>query len=159
MTMKGGSGSKLNSMLEVDVKMVAMDHHQNHIVLLTDKLDKKVLPIWVGPFEAQAIAMPLQDELSVRPLTHDLIKACCDKLEGSIEKVVITDITPEGTYYAEIYLQHEQHIQIVDSRPSDAIALALRWEAPIFITMKLVEFTLDPDNVVFERPDDEEDFH
>ena len=143
---------------EVDVKMVAMDHQHNHIVLLSDKMDKKVLPIWVGPFEAQAIAMPLHDEMAYRPLTHDLIKSCCDKLEGRLDKVVITDITPEGTYYAELYLEYDNQMQIVDSRPSDAIALALRWEAPIFITMKLIEFTLDPDNVVFEKPDDEE-FH
>jgi len=148
----------LDSLLEVDVKMVAMDQNHNHIVLLSDKTDKKVLPIWIGPFEAQAIAMPLQEEFATRPLTHDLIKSCCDKLEGSVEKVVITDITPEGTYYAEIYLEYDNNVQVVDSRPSDAIALALRWEAPIFITMKLVEFTLDPDNVVFDKSDEDE-FH
>ncbi len=146
----------MSSLVEVDVKLVAMDQNQNHIVLLSDKEDTKVLPIWIGPFEAQAIAMPLQDEFAVRPLTHDLIKSCCDKLEGRIEKIIITDITPEGTYYAEIYLEQGDEARIVDSRPSDAIALALRWGAPIFITMKLVEFTLDPDDVVFEKPDGED---
>ncbi|MFY9115061.1 MAG: bifunctional nuclease family protein [Dethiobacteria bacterium] len=136
--------------------MVAMDQNHNYIVLLTDKEEKLMLPIWVGPYEARAIAMPLENDYPVRPMTHDLIKLCCDKLEGKIEKVVITDITPQGTYYAEIYLAHNDDKKIVDSRPSDAIALALRWGAPIYITMKLVEFTLDPENIIFERPDGED---
>lgn len=144
------------SLLEVDVKMVAMDKSHNYIVLLCDKDEKLILPIWVGPSEARAIAMRLEDDIPERPLIHDLIKVCCDKLKGVIEKVVITDITPEGTYFAEIYLSYRDDTTVVDSRPSDAIALALRWEAPIFITMKLVEFTLDPANVIFERSDGEE---
>lgn len=143
-------------MLEVVVKMVAMDKNHNYIVLLYDIKEKLILPIWVGPFEARAIAMPFQGDSPGRPLTHDLIKVCCDKLEGTIEKVVINDITPEGTYYAQIYLVYKDEIKIVDARPSDAIALALRWQAPIYITMKMVEFTLDPENVVFNMQEGED---
>jgi len=148
----------LSSLVEVNVKFVAMDQNKSHIVLLSDKEDTKVLPIWIGPAEAQAIAMPMQGEFEARPLTHDLIKSCCDKLEGRIEKVVIKDISTEGTYYADIYLEQGGEIRVIDSRPSDAIALALRWDAPIFITMKLVEFTIDPDDVVFDKSD-WEDLH
>ncbi len=148
----------MSTLLEVVVKMVAMDKNQNYIILLCDKKEKLILPIWVGPYEARAIALPFQNDFPGRPLTHDLIKNCCDKLKGKIEKVVVNDITPEGTYYAQIYLVYNDETMIVDSRPSDAIALALRWEAPIFITMKLVEFTLNPENVVFEN-NEREDLH
>ncbi|NLI69334.1 MAG: bifunctional nuclease family protein [Firmicutes bacterium] len=143
-------------MIEVNVKMVAMDRDHNYIVLLADKEEKLMLPIWIGPYEARAIAMPLENERPPRPMSHDLIKLCCEKMEGKIEKVVITDITPQGTYYAEIYLAYDDDRKIIDSRPSDAIALALRSDAPIYIMMKLVEFTLDPQNIIFERPDEEE---
>lgn len=142
-------------MMELRVKVVAMDHDQNYMVLLTDFAEKKVLPIWVGPFEAHAIAMPLRQEEPERPLTHDLLFSCCQKLDGKVEKIIISDISAEGTYFAEIHILYQGKLKIIDSRPSDAIALALRCKVPIYMALKLVEFTLDYDNIAFEKPDDE----
>ena len=109
--------------------------------------EKKVLPISIGPLEAQAIALVLQGEVTPRPLTHDLLKSFCDNLKVSIEKIVITDII-DSTFYAEIYVQQNGETLILDSRPSDAIALALRCEAPIYMVSKLVEFTYDFQDII-----------
>ncbi len=143
-------------MLELKVKIVAMDQNENYMVLLTDYEEKKVLPIWVGPFEAHAIAMPLRNQVAPRPLTHDLLSLCCQRLEGEVEKVIISDISAEGTYFAEIYLSYKGDRKVIDARPSDAIALAVRNNAPIYMTPRLIEFTLDFDSIAFEGPDRDE---
>jgi bifunctional DNase/RNase len=127
---------------EMKVKTVTVDQSGSFLVLLTDKQETKVLPISIGPFEAQAIALVLSGETPPRPLTHDLLKSMCENLGGKIQKIIITDIR-DSTYYAEIYLQHDGQVTVVDSRPSDAIALALRFGASIFMTPRLVEFTYD----------------
>lgn len=145
-------------MLELKVKMVALDQNNNSVVLLTDIEEKLVLPIWVGAFEAQAIAISLQGETPPRPLTHDLLTACCQETGSTIDKVIITDITPEWTYLAEVHLIHDQQTKIIDSRPSDAIAIALRNKAPIYMTGKLVEFTEDVDKV-FPGNDEKKKLH
>ena len=142
-------------MIKMEVKTVTADQGGNFLVLLMDEGEKKVLPISIGPLEAQAIALVLQGEIPPRPMTHDLLKTVCDNLEGQIEKIVITDII-DSTFYAEIYLQKNGETLILDSRPSDAIALALRSESPIFMAPKLVEFTYDFQDIIARESGGEE---
>ncbi len=136
------------------VKTVTMDQSGGFLVLLLDKDEKMVLPISIGPFEAQAIAMVLQGQEPPRPLTHDLLKTLCEELGGVLQKIVITDIQ-DSTFYAELYLQHSEDNLVVDSRPSDAIALALRFGADIFMEPRLTEFTYDYSDVIEGEQDDE----
>jgi uncharacterized protein len=142
-------------LIKMEVKTVTADQGGNFLILLMDDEEKKVLPISIGPLEAQAIAIVLQGEAPPRPLTHDLLKTICDNLGGTLEKIVITDIR-ESTFYAEIYLQQNGKTAIIDSRPSDAIALALRFDAPIFMATKMVEFTYDYQDIIAREGGDEE---
>ncbi len=143
---------------EVKVKAVTMDEGGEFQVLLTDLEEKNVLPIHIGPFEAQAIVMALQDKIPPRPMSHDLLKSLCSGLNGTLEKVVITDILND-TFYAELYLTCKGQNYVVDSRPSDAIALALRCNSSIYMGLKLIEFTYDYDDIIKEEPPDDEDVH
>ena len=142
-------------MIKMEVKTVTADEGGNFLVLLMDDEEKKVLPISIGPLEAQAIALVLQGEMPPRPLTHDLLKAVCENLGGIMEKVVITDIR-DNTFYAEIYLQNKGETIVVDSRPSDAIAMALRFQAPIFMVNKMVEFTYNYQDIIAREGGGEE---
>ena len=144
-------------MIKMEVKTVTADQGGNFLVLLMDDEEKKVLPIAIGPLEAQAIALVLQGETPPRPLTHDLFKSVTETLGGVMEKIVITDIR-ESTFYAEIYMQQDGKTLAIDSRPSDAIALALRFNAPIYMEMKLVEFTYDYQDII-AREGGEEGLH
>ncbi len=141
----------------MEVRTVTADQGGNFLVLLMDDEEKKVLPIAIGPLEAQAIALVLQGETPPRPLTHDLFKSVTETLGGVMEKIVITDIR-ESTFYAEIHLQQDGKTLAIDSRPSDAIALALRFNAPIYMEMKLVEFTYDYQDII-AREGGEEGLH
>jgi hypothetical protein len=91
-----------------------------------------VLPIWVGVYEANAIALEIEKVTTPRPMTHDLIKNVLTGLESQVHKVVVTELR-EDTFYAVIWLEREGRIISVDSRPSDALALALRMDCPIFV--------------------------
>ncbi len=102
-----------------------------YIVILRDENNTDILPVWVGKSEANAISMAIEGTLSSRPLTHDLIKNILDSLKASVISCVITDLK-ENTYYAKIHLMFNNSEFTIDSRPSDAIALCLRAEAPIF---------------------------
>ncbi len=149
-------------LIEMQVKTVTVDQGGGFLVLLTDIEQRKVLPISIGPFEAQSIAMVLQGKRAPRPLTHDLLKSFCETLGGELQKVVITDIR-DSTFYAELFFQHKEQPVIVDSRPSDAIALALRCGVDIFMAMRLVEFTYDYNDIITRDAQDEdrpdEDYH
>ncbi|RPJ84666.1 MAG: bifunctional nuclease family protein, partial [Acidobacteria bacterium] len=107
---------------------------------------QKVLPIWVGVFEANAIALQIENVVTPRPMTHDLLKNVISDLNGVVEKIVVSDLK-DNTFYAMIHLLVNGNPVAVDSRPSDAIALALRARAPIFVeervidTAKTVDFT------------------
>ncbi|UMZ73861.1 bifunctional nuclease family protein [Natranaerofaba carboxydovora] len=137
--------------MEVKVKGIGTTNEgDGYAVLLSDMEETKVLPIVVGPFEAQGIISILKDYEPPRPMTYDLTKTLCETLEGYIEKIVITDVR-EDIFYAEIYLQSGGVTHKIDSRPSDAIALALRFEAPIFINFQLVEFTCDYEDLLDEQ--------
>lgn len=104
------------------------------LVLLKDKEEINFLPIWIGIFEATSIAMEMQGVKPPRPMTHDLIKDLLDKFDAKVSKVVINDIK-EGTFFAGIEITGKDGKKInLDSRPSDAIALAVRTQAPVFVS-------------------------
>ena len=125
--------------LEMKVRGLALDPLSNMpIIILRDEEEKRSLPIWVGIFEANAIALELEKIATPRPMTHDLIKNILEALEARVLKVVVNDLR-ENTFFAAIHLQLGQSEITVDSRPSDAIALALRVGAPIFVEEEVVK--------------------
>ncbi|HHW04016.1 MAG TPA: bifunctional nuclease family protein [Thermoanaerobacterales bacterium] len=137
-------------MIELKVKAVTVDAAGNFSVLLVDDEEKKVLPIVIGALEAHNIAMPIQGVTPPRPLTPDLLKSAIEQLGGKPERVVITDLR-NNTYFAEIHLRQNGRTITLDARPSDAIALAVRCQIPIFMNTGLVEFTYDMSDLKFEE--------
>ncbi|MFB3884214.1 MAG: bifunctional nuclease family protein [Thermodesulfobacteriota bacterium] len=125
--------------VEMKVKFLTFDSTSNgFVVLLMDLANKTGLPIWIGPFEANAIAMKLKKMGSQRPMTHDLIHSILRTLESQVMKIVVNDLK-ENTYYALIHLNRAGKEIIIDSRPSDAIAIALAVNAPIFVSEHVIE--------------------
>ncbi|KPJ66702.1 hypothetical protein AMJ44_07995 [candidate division WOR-1 bacterium DG_54_3] len=121
-------------MIEMQVGGLGFDpRNLSPLVLLRDQEEMNFLPIWIGIFEAAAIAMELQNVKPPRPMTHDLLKNFIEKLGGSMRRVVINDIK-EGTFYAMVEVEKEKKTVKVDARPSDAIALAVRSHIPIFVS-------------------------
>ena len=119
--------------VEMKVRGLALDPLSNMpIIILRDEEEKRSLPIWVGIFEANAIALELEKIPTPRPMTHDLIKNILETLEARVQKIEVNDLR-ENTFFALIYLQIGNQELTVDARPSDAIALALRTAAPIFV--------------------------
>ncbi len=118
------------------VRRVALDQQNNPVVLLVDDAETVALPIWIGQPEAMAIAMRLQSVQPPRPMTHDLLQAVLEQLSATVTRIVISDVK-DATYYAEIHLTRNGTAFVIDARPSDAIALALRAEAPIFVEDKV----------------------
>jgi hypothetical protein len=102
------------------------------IVILRDKDGSRVLPIWVGLFEANAIALQIENVATPRPMTHDLLRNVIKDLDATVQKIVVCDLQ-DNTFYALIYLSRHGETLAIDARPSDAIALALRTSAPIFV--------------------------
>lgn len=128
-------------LMEVKVMGIVIDSKaSNPVVVLVDLNRKKALPIWIGVFEAEAISRGLEDVVTLRPMTHDLLKQIIDTLHAPLTRVVINDLK-ENTFYAKLHFNVDGKELIVDSRPSDAIALAVRVKAPIFITKSVVEAT------------------
>lgn len=126
-------------LVEMKVKFLTFDSTSNgFVVLLMDLSNKTGLPIWIGPFEANAIAMKLKKIGSHRPMTHDLINNLLKGLESQVIKIVVNDLK-ENTYYALIHLNRKGEEIIIDSRPSDAIAIALTADAPIFVSKEVIE--------------------
>ena len=125
--------------VEMKIKGLMVDPVTNMpIVILKDESDDRVLPIWVGIFEANAIALRIEDIETPRPMTHDLLRNLLESLQASVEKVVVTDLK-DNTYFAQIHLQVDGSARQVDARPSDAIALALRAEAPIYVEQEVLD--------------------
>ncbi|MGA2463402.1 MAG: bifunctional nuclease family protein [Thermodesulfobacteriota bacterium] len=125
--------------VEMKVKFLTFDSTSNgFVVLLMDLANKTGLPIWIGPFEANAIAMKLKKIGSHRPMTHDLIHNILKGLASQVMKIVVNDLK-ENTYYALIHLNRGGEEIIIDSRPSDAIAIALAVDAPIFVSEHVIE--------------------
>lgn len=124
--------------VEMKVRGLALDPLSNMpIIILRDEEEKRSLPIWVGLFEANAIALELEKISTPRPMTHDLIKNILESVEAKVEKIVVNDLR-DNTFFALIHLRLGEAEITVDSRPSDAIALALRMGAPIFVDEDVV---------------------
>jgi uncharacterized protein len=125
--------------IEMTIKGLMVDPITNMpIIILRDKEGQKVLPIWVGIFEANAIALQIENVSTPRPMTHDLLRNVIHDLKASVQKIVVCDLQ-ENTFYALIYLSLNGETVAIDARPSDAIALALRTRAPIFVEDEVID--------------------
>ena len=119
---------------EMRVAGLVMDPQTNSpILILKDVDDEKSLPIWIGLLEATAIATELEKIRFPRPMTHDLLKNCLDYMEVQVDRIEVCDLK-DNTYYALIYLRREGKVDPIDARPSDAVAVALRSGAPIYVS-------------------------
>lgn len=125
-------------MIPVKVREIAYDIMMNPVVLLIDEHENKALPIWIGPFEAHALALALQGFNLDHPQTIDLFKDVLDRLDTKLSMVVINDVK-DSTYYAQLHMWHHGQELVIDARPSDAITLAIRTEAPIYLTEKVAQ--------------------
>lgn len=141
---------------EFKIKGLMMDPITNSPIVILQDVDRNtLLPIWVGIFEANAIALQIERVDTPRPMTHDLLKNVLLHFDAEVEKIVVTQLK-ENTFFALIYLTRNGELMTIDSRPSDAIALALRTDAPIFVTEEVIQNSrnitldkekLDPDEV------------
>lgn len=119
--------------IEVQIRGLMMDPITNMpIVILKDVESEMVLPIWVGIFEANAIAIELEKTATPRPMTHDLLRDLTRGLNAKVTKVVVSELR-DDTFYAMIWMDQQGEAVAIDARPSDAIALALRWDCPIYV--------------------------
>jgi bifunctional DNase/RNase len=136
-------------LVEVRVQSLGLDRSSNTPVVILEELEgERVLPIWIGPGEASAIAMQLAEMEFTRPLTHDLLVSVMGGLGGTLKKVIITRVE-KNTYYAELIIHRNGEMISVDARPSDSIAVALRADARIFAQDELLE------RASIEVPEDE----
>lgn len=140
--------------IEMVIKGLMVDPITNMpIVILRDAEGDRVLPIWVGVFEANAIALQIENIATPRPMTHDLLRNVLRDLNAEVEKVVVSDLR-DATFFALIHLQVSGERVAVDARPSDAIALALRTQAPIFVEEHVIDSAKTVDFSA-EKPDSE----
>jgi bifunctional DNase/RNase len=121
-----------------------------HVVILKEKVNDRYLPIWIGQFEANAIAMRIQGMAPERPITHDLMSTTFGELGISVSRIVVTALSEE-VFFARLHLQQDGREVDVDSRPSDAIALAVRFDCPIFVAADV----LDRAGVIPEKEEEE----
>ena len=139
-------------MIELELVGVRVElPHNQPIVLLKERAGDRFLPIWIGAVEATSIAFALQGVVTARPMTHDLMRDLLENLQVRVDKIVVTELR-EGTFYAEIQMTADGDSVVVSSRPSDAIALAVRATVPIFAA----ESVLEEAGIHIEE-DDEED--
>jgi len=149
----------VDDLIEVLVKESKPDFTTGQYkVVLKDKKSDLVLSIWVGYFEGNSIALSLEDTWSPRPMTHDLIKNILNDLGVRIGRIIITDLK-DNTFYAAIGLVSGDGEILVDSRPSDAIAVAIRCNAPIFVSRKLAVKMSDELDEIFDRLEPEDTVH
>jgi bifunctional DNase/RNase len=126
-------------LIEMFIKGLMIDPVMNTpIVILRDADNQRMLPIWVGPVEANAIALQIENIHPQRPMTHDLMRDVVAGLEASLVRVIIADLQ-EGTFYARLELRRGEETIFVDARPSDALALSVRVRAPVFVETDVLE--------------------
>ena len=126
------------AVVEVKINGLAVDAQaKSHVVILKEKDGERVLPIWIGPAEAQAIARELAGQRFQRPLTHDLLANIVDGLKAKVTRVVIAELK-DNTFFAHLLLDRDGEAVVIDARPSDSIAVALRCGADIFVNEKLL---------------------
>jgi len=136
-------GPEAEPEVAVRVEAVTLDPKSNSPVLVLRELEgSRRLPIWIGLAEARSIASVLENQSHPRPNTHDLAKRLVDQLEGEVERVVVTHLT-EDIYYALVVVNAQGRILEVDARPSDAIAIGLRYEAPLFVREAVFEHSVE----------------
>ena len=149
----------MTRLVEMQIESVRVHMLSNrHVVILKDNEGDRYLPIWIGAWEASAIAMRLQGLAAERPLTHDLFAAALDRLGVRVERVVISELTDE-TYHARIHLERDGVQVEVDARPSDALALAVRAEVSIYAADEVLAqaaLAADPDEEVGEDDGDDD---
>ena len=125
--------------IEMSIKGLMVDPVTNQpIIILRDDAGDRVLPIWVGVFEANAIALQIENVATPRPMTHDLLRNVIQDLDGQVQKVVVSELK-ENTFFAIIHLAVRGEPVLIDARPSDAIALALRTKAPIYVEEEVID--------------------
>jgi len=126
-------------MVEMELnKIIVNEKRHDQVIILKEKEGKRLLPIVIGILEAQAIKMKLAGFSPPRPLTHDLLKSTIEELGGGLEKVVIDKLV-ENTFHAKLVIKINGELKIIDARPSDSIALAVRMKAPIFVEDAVLE--------------------
>jgi hypothetical protein len=125
--------------IEMTIKGLMIDPITNMpIIVLRDQDGQRILPIWVGVFEANAIALQIENVQTPRPMTHDLLKNVIADLDAEVDRVVVCELK-ENTFYATIHLRLGDRNVVVDARPSDAIALALRTRSPIYVDESVIQ--------------------
>ncbi|MEO8028415.1 MAG: bifunctional nuclease family protein [Bryobacteraceae bacterium] len=140
--------------VEMKIRGLMMDPVTNMpIVVLKDVTGSSILPIWVGIYEANAIALEIEKVSTPRPMTHDLIKTLLTGLETGVRKVVVSDLK-DDTFFAVIWLERDGHLISVDSRPSDALAIALRLDCPIYVEEQVLKTSKS--SAVSEKVNNEE---
>ncbi|HET8760041.1 MAG TPA: bifunctional nuclease family protein [Nitrospiria bacterium] len=133
-------------LIQMRVRGLMLDPPNNYVVILRGEEGQEVLPIWIGKAEANSISLALENVDLPRPLTHDLMKNALDALEAKVISVVITELK-DSTYFAKLHLLHHDAEITVDTRPSDAIALALRTDSPIFVAQEVLQRQLDDEDI------------
>lgn len=129
----------MEGMVEVKIESIRVSlMSQYRVVILKDLASNRYLPIWIGPYEADAITIHLQDVQVPRPLTHDLIVKVIEELDAKVEHVYVSDLSND-TFYARIVLKAGDREISIDSRPSDAVAIAVRVECPIYVNEEVME--------------------
>ncbi|MBS1791305.1 MAG: bifunctional nuclease family protein [Acidobacteria bacterium] len=142
---------------EVKIRGLLIDPTTNSpVVLLKDLTSDTMLPIWVGPYEANSIASEIEKLPSLRPMTHDLLKNVIRQLGGVVNRVVVTDLR-DSTFFAVIEISLLEQTVLIDARPSDAIALALRVDCPIFVKEAVLESSRTEINRVIDEEEDDFD--
>ncbi len=131
--------------MTIDSIRVSLMNYQR-VVILKEKETERYLPIWIGPAEADAIAVKLQGVTVPRPLTHDLLQSVIDSLGATVNSIIVSDLRND-TFYAKIILSVDSEVMEVDSRPSDALALAVRVEVPIYAE----EAVLDKAGIILDK--------
>jgi bifunctional DNase/RNase len=147
----GAQDAESGREVRVHVDRVAMDHRDIPVLVLEEDEGSRWLPIWIGTFEARSIALEMENRSSPRPNTHDLARNVIYGLDGDVERVVVTELKA-GTYYAKLGLRMRNRSIEIDSRPSDAIAIALRTGAPIYVRENLFEAAASPPDSDEETP-------
>ena len=136
-------------MIEMSIKGLAVDPLTNvPIVILEESDGDRVLPIWVGLFEAHAIAREMENFETPRPMTHDLLKNLITELNSQVDHILVNELK-DNTFYAQIHVSNNGSSFVIDSRPSDAIALAIRVSSPIYVNEKVLD---EAKSIDFDKP-------
>jgi bifunctional DNase/RNase len=142
--------------VEMKIRGLMVDPSTNMpVVILKDPKSEAVLPIWVGLYEAQAIALEVEKSTAARPLTHDLLKNVVNGLNAQVQRVVVSELRGD-TFYAVIWMEQNGEVVGIDSRPSDALALALRSDCPIFVAAEVLQAAKVLPNAVETQPTEQD---